>query len=55
MIAVTAARVASHSASAEPWFGHPTKEATATIDRKLEREEFYREYVCDHACRYSKY
>jgi hypothetical protein len=55
VFALTAARVASHSASAEPWFGHPTKEATASIDRRLEREEFYREYVCDHACRYNKY
>jgi hypothetical protein len=46
-----ATRMASHSAS----FGNPTKETTATDEGKLNREAFYKEYVCDHACRYTKY
>jgi hypothetical protein len=46
-----ATRMASHSAS----FGNSTKETTAPDDRRSEIEEFYKEYVCDHACRYTKY
>jgi hypothetical protein len=53
--AVTAARVASDSAGAEPSFGNPTKETTASDEGKLNREAFYKEYVCDHACKYTKY
>jgi hypothetical protein len=52
---VMAIRIVSDSAGAEPWFGNSTEEATASVERKLKTEEFDKEYMCDHACRYTKY
>jgi hypothetical protein len=55
VMAVTITNSAYHPAVDQSGSESSTAQPQTPRTRSWEAEEFYRKYVCDHACRYSKW